>query len=150
MNFDDTRLFRISFYLDLGSSTVSLKWTSWKFFSMVTKSLTTTTTKPIQPNGINNSCTFMWLCTMNKNFCHYDTMPWHQRHAMVFKLANSCNNFEIWSKHYIFLHDFFIHFIWFYVMPTPLRSHGDFPALLVEEDLRGPMMYYFRQEQASE
>jgi hypothetical protein len=33
----------------------------------------------------------------------------------------------------------------FEVTPAPLRSHGDFPVLLVEEDLICPSMHYFRQ-----
>jgi hypothetical protein len=40
----------------------------------------------------------------------------------------------------------------FYITPTQYtgRSYGDFPAILVEEDLRCPSIYYFRHEQTLE
>jgi hypothetical protein len=42
----------------------------------------------------------------------------------------------------------FFNFFWlgFYVAPTWYRSYGIFPALLVEEDLRGPSVHYFRHK----
>jgi hypothetical protein len=36
----------------------------------------------------------------------------------------------------------------FYVTPTQYNSFGDFPALLVEEDLRWISVHFFRYEQA--
>jgi hypothetical protein len=40
--------------------------------------------------------------------------------------------------------------IGFYVTPKQYRSFGDFPALLVEEDLRCPSVHYFRHDWAHE
>jgi hypothetical protein len=38
----------------------------------------------------------------------------------------------------------------FYLTPTQYRSYGDFPTLLMEEDLRCPNVHYFRHKEASE
>jgi hypothetical protein len=35
----------------------------------------------------------------------------------------------------------------YYVAPTQYRLQGDFPAILVEGNLRCPSMHYFRHEQ---
>jgi hypothetical protein len=38
----------------------------------------------------------------------------------------------------------------FYVASTQYRSYGDFPALLVAENLGCPSVHYFRDKQAPE
>jgi hypothetical protein len=54
------------------------------------------------------------------------------------------------EKSEMLINDFCFCLIGFYVTPTQYRSFGDFPALLVEEDLMCPSVYYFRHERAPE
>ena len=48
------------------------------------------------------------------------------------------------------LAEIFVWLVGFNVAPTLFRLYGDFPALLVEEDLRCSSVHYFRHKQAPE